>query len=97
MSKLIVTSTESNMISEQSNATAFKYANRSVYVGENLSLNDWLEDFCCYKTWKFAKQMSLLMDDLWNCGIGDDEDNSKDQRSLVKICLIVPACCLFTC
>lgn len=63
---------------------------------KNLLLNDRLEGSCCYKTWKFAMKMSLLMDDLWNCAIGV-EDNSKGQRALAKICLNVPACCLFTC
>lgn len=85
------------MISEQSNATACKYANTPVYVGEILSLNDKLEGSCSYKTWKSAMKMSLLMDDLWNCAIGDDKDNSKDQRALAKLCLNVPPCCLFTC
>lgn len=94
---MIVTSTESNMISEQSNSTAWKYANTPVNVGENVSLNDRLEGSWCYKTWKFSMKMSLLMDDLWNCAIGDDEDNSKGQRALAKISLNVPACCLFTC
>lgn len=40
---MIVTSTKSNMISEQSNATACKYANTPLNVGEKLSLNDRLE------------------------------------------------------
>lgn len=57
------------MIFEQLNATACKYENTPVYVGENLSLNDKLEGFCSYKTWRFAMKMSLLMDDLWNCAI----------------------------
>lgn len=94
---MIVNSTESNMISKQSNATACKCANTPVYVGENVSLNDRLEASYGYKTWKFAMKMSLLMDDLWNCAIGDNEDNSKDLRALAKICLNVPACCLFKC
>lgn len=72
-------------------------ANTPVYVGEILSLNDSLEGSCCYKTWKFSMKISLLMDDLWICAIGDDEDNSKDQRALAKICLNVPARYLITC
>lgn len=94
---MIVTLTESNMISEQSMQL---HANMPIHLyifWRKLSLNDKLEGSFSYRTWIFSMKMSLLTDDLWNCAIGDDKDNSKDQRALAKLCLDVPPCCLFTC
>lgn len=62
------------MTSEQTNTNTGKYTNTPVYVWGNLSLNDRFEGSSNYINWKFAMKMSLIMDGLWNCVIGDDQD-----------------------
>lgn len=64
-------------------------AQTQVIVGSGGYTIEKLEGTKNYNNWKFMMKMSLIMDVLWNCVLGTDNDVSKDQRALAKICLNV--------
>ncbi|XP_024887531.1 uncharacterized protein LOC112464636 [Temnothorax curvispinosus] len=63
-----------------------------VVVGGGYTLER-LEGTKNYNNWKFTMKMSLIMDGLWNCVLGTDNDAIRDQRALAKICLNVQSAC----
>jgi hypothetical protein len=45
-----------------------------------------------YNNWKYAMQMCLIHEDLWECVDGTDRDPRKDRKAMAKICLMLKPC-----
>lgn len=76
-----------------SNPRGTNVSHTPVIVGSGGYVLEKLEGVKNYNNWKFMMKMSLIIDNLWNCILGTDDDSNRGQRALAKICLNVQPLC----
>lgn len=83
-------------MTDQTQQAAPEVSNNPVIISSGAYHNmEKLDGVSNYTTWKFSTRMSLTLEGLWDCVVGENvnADESINERALAKICLgVKPSC-----